>query len=833
MDVETLIVSGLDQLVPLPSGSGADWQDVLRRAGESPHSRWRGLFRPGARPRSRFALAVILIALVLVGAATATYVAVRTWVGETTRGPQHTSAYRLSGIVATRNLGSVESFALGPGGHDLYFVRDLQRAPQIWRVRGIDRGGRRQATRLLDARSLPGSQELIGGGGGLGVGPNGDLFLVACARPSGRERKCDLVLYVVGPDGSRQRVLAGSDLVHSKLVPPDGGWWWAPAATAANRLWIPVSPYRGGGRLRVIEVVDPNADGDWSDRVVRRLALPSSLPPGFWQLSPEPRLAGDGRARSVLAAVRTVGWRFRIYRIADRNDDGDARDPGEVRLLVDRQRAGWLVSPLVVDGVSGARRELAIARADRISVLDDFTVLRDVGRAFRGVRAILGGTRGQIYVVAGQVVYRLAPEEAEAAAGSQSALPAPSGQAVFRLPPPVASGAPRLTFEIRGADRGESYTIGADGQGLGKLVRGRHVYDVCQSVDGRAVTFASDADVPAELATYVARDGERPERLRGRYEAPICPFPAESRALSRAGAIDLLRRTARAGEPASAAVHFSSRAFSGDGTKLVAVRSSARGPSTGVRRQTLEFIDLATLWHRRLASVEGAVRLGFVGGPGGGTPVAAWSPDGTRVAYESGRLPELASYWQSTRHRIVVWVRDVATGNVALRLPLTGGGRPFLSWSPDGTHLLVCIESSGMQPACPAAAGDGAIDVPHSPARLLLVDLRDHSMRVVARGGLTFAGWAPAGGLYAYAIGGRLFVRALHGAARHVATLPKPYWRRPTPWLGWSPDGRFIALETDGAAIPVLDVSSGKLTVLRPLGRRNYENVRWWRPPPP
>jgi len=31
----------------------------------------------------------------------------------------------------------------------------------------------------------------------------------------------------------------------------------------------------------------------------------------------------------------------------------------------------------------------------------------------------------------------------------------------------------------------------------------------------------------------------------------------------------------------------------------------------------------------------------------------------------------------------------------------------------------------------------------------------------------------------------------------------------------------------------VLDVSSGKLTVLRPLGRRNYENVRWWRPPPP
>lgn len=33
IDVEPLIVSGLDRLVPLPGGDGADWQDVLRRAG--------------------------------------------------------------------------------------------------------------------------------------------------------------------------------------------------------------------------------------------------------------------------------------------------------------------------------------------------------------------------------------------------------------------------------------------------------------------------------------------------------------------------------------------------------------------------------------------------------------------------------------------------------------------------------------------------------------------------------------------------------------------------------------------------------------------------------
>src|SRR5437899_12908328 len=33
IDVEPLIVSGLDRLVPLPSGGRADWADVLSRAG--------------------------------------------------------------------------------------------------------------------------------------------------------------------------------------------------------------------------------------------------------------------------------------------------------------------------------------------------------------------------------------------------------------------------------------------------------------------------------------------------------------------------------------------------------------------------------------------------------------------------------------------------------------------------------------------------------------------------------------------------------------------------------------------------------------------------------
>jgi hypothetical protein len=834
IDVEPLIISGLDQLVSLPSGAGADWQDVLRRAGEKPRRRWFDALLPHTRSRLRFALVVVVLGLLLAGVATATYVAVHKWVSASPRGPQYTSTYRLSSVFTTKNLGSVESFALGPGGHDLYFVRDAQSAPQVWRVSHLDRGVRHQATRVVDFRTLPGLREPIGGRGGLGVGPNGDLFLVACARPVGREPECDLVLYVVRPDESRQRILSGDDLIRSKLVPSNGGWWWAPAATAPNRLWIPVGPYKGIGRLRLLEVVDPNADGDWSDRVVRPVALPTSLASGFWQLAAEPPLPGDDRSRSVLAAVRTTGWRFRIYRIADRNDDGDAFDPGEVHLLFAPKSPSSQFAPLLGDRDGRAqRREIVVARADRISVFDDSEGLKDVGRAFSGIRTVLGGSRGRIYVVAGSAVYRLEP----GAVGARSQGSSPtvsSGRAVFALPPPVASGSPRLMFEISGADRGESYTVRADGRGLLRLVPGTHVRDVCESSDGREVTYASDAEVPTEFAAYMARDSERPKKVPGRYTTPICPFQAGSPPLKLPIAISLLRHVLRTGRETRIAGRISLTTVSPDGTRLVVVRSLARSPSTGAKSQTLELLDLETLRHRQLASLDRTERFGFVGGPKAGSHVGTWSPDATRVAYYTGQLPGSAKYWRPVRHRTVLWVRDVATGNVALRLPLTGGGRPFISWSSDGRRLLVCIENTGMQPACPAAAGDGAIDVGDTPAKLLLVDLRSRSVRVVARGRLTFAGWAPSGETYAYAIGGLLFVQALGDTSKRVATVPEAYWKHRLPWLGWSPDGRFIGLGTDGqTAIRTIDVKSGKLKILRPLGRRHYENVRWWRPPSP
>jgi hypothetical protein len=75
IDPEPLIVSVLDRLVPLPSGARADWQDVLQRAGETRRRRL-DIPRPGTWSRLQIAVVVIVVGLMLVAAATATYVAI-------------------------------------------------------------------------------------------------------------------------------------------------------------------------------------------------------------------------------------------------------------------------------------------------------------------------------------------------------------------------------------------------------------------------------------------------------------------------------------------------------------------------------------------------------------------------------------------------------------------------------------------------------------------------------------------------------------------------------------------------------------------------------------
>ncbi len=814
--------------------------------------------------RWRIAVAIAILLLLLAGIATATYLGVRSWVSSSPRGVQHTSDYRLTTVFTTHVKRTWSSFSLGPGGHDLYALRTAffgpARGTELVRLAGVDRSaGPTSVDRVLDFQALapPNWRSWNCSEIPTSDASNGDVFLATCGtdvpyRSAVADGLGYLLLYVLHPDGSHQRILTGDDLVRLKLAPSHGGWWPSIAASAPDRVWIWVDPFEGTGPQRLVQVLDPNADDDWSDRIVREIQLPRSLPfarrptkPFYWypqwrwQLAAEPPLRGDDRSRSVLASTISRGGTFRIYRIADSNRDGDALDSGEVRLLLERRDIGGSarIAAHVVMRSGVAEREIVVDgldRPDRISLVTASGRVRSIARSFGQAHQMLAGPNGTIYVVERKAtlltLYRLEPTTTGTNVGSTTSVVPPARTAPIALP--VRTGAPHLVFELTGPDRGESFTIGADGGGLARLIPGTHVEAVCQSADGRHVMFSSDAEVPRESFTYLASDGKRPEKVFERSEDVACPFSARwlllTRPIGGEGATRLVRHDLRSGRETEIADDLSYAALSHDGTKIVAVGglSWRRWNATG--RQTLQLVDLETLRRHRLAGPHGTAEFGPV----------SWSPDDTRIAYYTGPR----GTWSLVRRRLVLWVRDVSTGAPVLRVPITGGGRPSLSWSSDGTRLLVCIENRGWQPACPAGLDDhGAINVPHMSGRLWLVDLRDGTVRVVARGRLTFAGWAPSSEEFAYAIRDTLFLGRADGTARMIATVPEAQrhlFLLAQPWLGWSPDARYIGLGIVGhtkakfareKGIPVIEVATGKVHVLRPFGRADYTNVQWWR----
>ena len=134
------------------------------------------------------------------------------------------------------------------------------------------------------------------------------------------------------------------------------------------------------------------------------------------------------------------------------------------------------------------------------------------------------------------------------------------------------------------------------------------------------------------------------------------------------------------------------------------------------------------------------------------------------------------------------------------------------------------------------ARGAGPFGVSHTDGRLLLVDVADGTTRVVARGRFLFAGWTPSVDTFAYATTKQLFLGPAEHRARRIAAIPRgegverKRWPPAGTWLGWSPDGSYIGLSFgQGRGIRVIDVSTGKLRVLRPFGPADYTNVQWRR----
>ena len=891
IDVEPLIEESFARLYPVPAVA-ADWGDVLGRA-SSGRKRWFDWFLPRASLRLRVALIVIALLLFLAGIATATYFGVTGWVTASPRGVQYQSDYRLTTVFSSTGnpVGWSEgpvpwwtSLALGPGGHDLYAMRSLgslqlppsgvlasPRLPQLVRVAGVDRGSHLRARVLLDLRSLnvpnwcvwPFVRPLT-------VAANGDVFFVvggADRPPTGtgsaipgatndtqpvnqppaesarRGGLGHLLLFVLHGDGSRQLILSGNDLVRSKLFPPD--WMeWEIAASAPNRIWLWAVPLDAKGPQRLFELIDPNADGKWKDRIVRRVALPGALASrrswGSVQLVAEPSLPEEDSSRTVLAAA-AEGRSFRVYRIADRNDDGDALDPGEFRVLLERRGAGGgaqIAARVVVETASPTGNSSSPAsHTQTASLVSRFGGVRDVARAFRGLSTVLAGPNGELYPITGSwdfnqptnslVVYRLAPTPARKgtiSVGSPVARAAPAAS----FPTPVPGGAPRLAFAVSDVvgNFSSSWTIGANGRGLRRLAS--HVHGVCQSADGGAIAYSSDAEVPTEFFTYLARNGGRSVKITERDDRVVCPFARRWLLLYRPDrpVLDtvgtLIRHDVRTGRETAVAQGVNRYALSPDATKLIYVRHQGS-------REALTVVNLATLRQRTIGGPEAATLYSFddyrPGGPNDlnssfGAPAQVglrWSPDGRRIAYSTELRPtgttRASMFRRSAR---VLWVRDVATGQPLLRLAIRGLP-PLISWSPDSTRLLVNV-----------------VD------QLLLVDLRRASARTVTRDVLRqelFPGWAPAGNSFAYATLWGLYVVGADGKTRQLASTRELVRQDPystTQW-GWSPDGRYIGTsggcnDKASGSIQLIDIRTGQLRTLRPFARAAYYVCpTWWR----
>ena len=270
-------------------------------------------------------------------------------------------------------------------------------------------------------------------------------FPFGALRPEGPPAGKSLI--VRHPDGTVQKVLTVRELVEaglldsvpagqaipSRRVPPQVRI--SVAAWAPDRLWLQLirldnlenpPPYYLVRRI-FYEVQDPNGDGDWSDRTVVPLALPSFVAEqrrsdccSFMQLIAEPSVGGEDRPDSLLLTVNTDGEQ-RIYRVSDLNGDGDVMDFGEFELLFSgRERAPDAVVPRVViqDG-EVVLRELVVSGLTthtRVSRLSETGKVIDIARAFSSISEVLADSKGNIYVWAfppdgssARVLYKLEP----------------------------------------------------------------------------------------------------------------------------------------------------------------------------------------------------------------------------------------------------------------------------------------------------------------------------------------------------------------------------------------------------------------------------------------
>ena len=551
---------------------------------------------------------------------------------------------------------------------------------------------------------------------------------------------------------------------------PVNDGWVNVAASAPDRLWAhaeaSVVDAPAGSFVWLLEVIDPTADGDWTDRVVRRLVLPEDMPSiGYGEYDwfyggfvTEPSTPGHDRTASALLPVYSRDGEYRVYRISDPDRDGDASGPGETELVFSgtvTDPDGTLMTPMLAPRVVGSAEppidELLVAgltRMTRVSRITDAGVV-DIVRAIPSVFGIAATMDGSIYLASWEpgegenrfpgsiAVYRLwpvpvgspvptdaVPVETPAASTAPSAAEPAGGSTVLERRP-LTPGVPRIAAWYSGtAPSGEwvdeLVLMGADGSGPADLLPPGRAQGLCPSVDGGRVAFWSDEAVPNESYLYVEDVGGGGRVLVNETANMIaCPFPAES--------IATLRTSA---DPWRLTWH----PFAGEDRELVpdvAVDGLLDVTSDGV------LLALATGTDGRTVTVVDMVR-GETSVLAAGLPDrvrrAAWSPDGSRLAVETGPWDPMNP---EASGRFEIWVVDRDSG-APRRIAEVEGRVPGLRWSTDGGSLAILARNG-------AESGMGYL------GNLYVVDIASGERRLVVPDA-EFAAWSPTDpAVFAYA----------------------------------------------------------------------------------
>jgi WD40 repeat protein len=422
-----------------------------------------------------------------------------------------------------------------------------------------------------------------------------------------------------------------------------------------------------------------------------------------------------------------------------------------------------------------------------------------------------------------------------------------------------ANSSARIAFEMVYPDRTHQSQIGtvrADRRGgVRQLVPGMHNQDFCQSANGRKIAYYSDDQAPRESSLYVANaDGTDAQKITGKQVGFLCPFSERWLLLIDSpppggcgGGMAIVRHDLQTGAEETVVTNVDDRlSLSPDGNKLLFVGGLDYTHVTGhvcpTGKETLELLDLTTLEQQRLGGpLARAKSYGIASCSAQDLLVDArhclgeWSPDSRRIAFTIGPSvflgpPDHGQPSSPLRaHRFAIYVQPVVRGAARLKLR-SSGGPPLISWSPDGSRLLVCARNRGLSkwPADTACSGAGR---PSSAGKLLLVDLARRSVRRVVSGTkLLFAQWAPSGTTYAYATPTAAYVVRRNGARRLLASAPKPRWSGGR-WMGWSPDGRYIGLGSSRNQLAVLNAATGQIHVLIRDRKAEFRifAARWWR----